>query len=116
MKVCLICAFVPVLNSAFYALNSSYYARWYYMPILVLCGATCYLLSRPALAEQRLPRALRLTTFLTLTAVVFAVVPGKDDDGNTVFGVLDEPAVLGYLWHDDAGYRDFCAAVAFLPP
>lgn len=36
--------------------------------------------------------ALRLTTFLTLTAVVFAVVPGKDDDGNTVFGVLDEPA------------------------
>ena len=92
LKVCVACAFVPVLNSAFYALNSSYYARWYYMPILVLCGATCYLLSRPALAEQRLPRALRLTTFLTLTAVVFAVVPGKDDDGNTVFGVLDEPA------------------------
>ena len=57
LKVCVACAFVPVLNSAFYALNSSYYARWYYMPILVLCGATCYLLSRPALAEQRLPRA-----------------------------------------------------------
>lgn len=107
---------MPVLNSAFYALNSSYYARWYYMPILVLCGATCYLLSRPALAEQRLPRALRLTTFLTLTAVVFAAVPGKDDDGNTVFGVLDEPArfwaifgmtmlgivIFALLWH-------FCA-------
>ena len=28
-------ALVPVLNSAFYALNSSYYARWYYMPIPV---------------------------------------------------------------------------------
>ena len=87
LKVCVACAFVPVLNSAFYALNSSYYARWYYMPILVLCGATCYLLSRPALAEQRLPRALRLTTFLTLTAVVFAVVPGKDDDGNYTFDI-----------------------------
>ena len=113
LKVCVACAFVPVLNSAFYALNSSYYARWYYMPILVLCGATCYLLSRPALAEQRLPRALRMTTFLTLTAVVFAVVPGKDDDGNTVFGVLDEPArfwaifgmtmlgivIFALLWH-----------------
>lgn len=106
-----------MLNSAFYALNSSYYARWYYMPILVLCVVTCYSLSRPALAEQRLPRALRLTTFLTLTAVVFAVVPGKDDDGNTVYGVLTTArAVLGYLRHDDAGYRDFCAAVAFLPP
>ena len=67
LKVCVACAFVPVLNSAFYALNSSYYARWYYMPILVLCGATCYLLSRPALAEQRLPRALRLTTFRART-------------------------------------------------
>ena len=40
MKACILCAFVPVLNSAFYALNSSYYARWYYMPVLVLCGAT----------------------------------------------------------------------------
>ena len=29
LKVCVACAFVPVLNSAFYALNSSYYARWY---------------------------------------------------------------------------------------
>ncbi len=82
---------MPVLNSAFYALNSSYYARWYYMPILVLCGATCYLLS-PGAGRAASAAALRLTTFLTLTAVVFAVVPGKDDDGNTVYGVLDQPA------------------------
>ena len=40
LKVCVVCAFVPILNSLFYALNSSYYARWYYMPVLVLCGAT----------------------------------------------------------------------------
>ena len=63
LKVCVACAFVPVLNSAFYALNSSYYARWYYMPILVLCGATCYLLSRPALAEQRLRLAVQDVLF-----------------------------------------------------
>ena len=75
LKVCVVCAFVPVLNSAFYALNASYYARWYYMPILILCGATCYLLSRPALAERKLPRAFRLTSFITLTAAVFAFVP-----------------------------------------
>ena len=78
LKVCVVCAFVPVLNSAFYALNSSFYARWYYMPILVLCGATCCLLSRPALAERSLPRAFGLTTFITLTAVVFAVLPAKN--------------------------------------
>ena len=104
---------MPVLNSAFYALNSSYYARWYYMPILVLCGATCYLLARPGLAERHLPRAFALTTFITLTAAVFAILPNEDDDGNTVYGVLDQPArfwaifgmtvagivVFALLWH-----------------
>ena len=48
LKVCVVCAFVPILNSLFYALNSSYYARWYYMPVLVLCGATAPLLRRVA--------------------------------------------------------------------
>ena len=114
LKVCVACAFVPVLNSAFYALNSSYYARWYYMPILVLCGATCYLLSRPALAEQRLRGA--------------AADDLPDADGGGVRRCAGQGrrrqrglwragrarAVLGYLRHDDAGYRDFCAAVAFL--
>lgn len=31
---------VPFLNSAFYAFNTSYYARWFYMPILMMCLAT----------------------------------------------------------------------------
>ena len=38
LKICLVCALVPALNSAFYALNSSYYARWFYMPLLLLCA------------------------------------------------------------------------------
>ncbi len=33
-------ALVPILNSAFYAFNQAYYARWFYMPILMLCLAT----------------------------------------------------------------------------
>ena len=33
-------AMVPFLNSAFYAFNTSYYARWFYMPILMMCLAT----------------------------------------------------------------------------
>ena len=33
---CAVFALVPILNSAFYALNSSYYARWFYMPVLIL--------------------------------------------------------------------------------
>ena len=29
-------ALVPILNSAFYMFNAAYYARWYYMPILIM--------------------------------------------------------------------------------
>ena len=89
MKACILCAFVPVLNSAFYALNSSYYARWYYMPVLVLCGATAYVLARPHLSEQQVPRAWRMVALVTLSAAVFALVPNTDEEGNFQLGVVD---------------------------
>ena len=109
----MVCAFVPILNSLFYALNSSYYARWYYMPVLVLCGATASLLARPHLARRELPRAWGLTLAVTLSAAAFGLVPYTDDDGVTTLGVTEEPArfwailgvsvlglvIFGVLWH-----------------
>lgn len=89
LKTCIVCAFVPVLNSAFYALNSSYYARWYYMPVLVLCGATAYTLERPHLAERQILRAWRLVALVTLSAAAFALVPNTDEEGNFQLGVVD---------------------------
>ena len=89
MKACILCAFVPVLNSAFYALNSSYYARWYYMPVLVLCGATAYVLARPHLSEQQVPRAWRVVALVALSAAAFALVPNTDEEGNFQLGVVD---------------------------
>lgn len=113
VATCAIFALVPVLNSAFYALNSSYYARWYYMPVLVLCGATASLLARPHLARRELPRAWGLTLAVTLSAAAFGLVPYTDDDGVTTLGVTEEPArfwailgvsvlglvIFGVLWH-----------------
>ncbi len=40
-------AFVPVLNNAFFAFNATYYARWYFMPMLI-----CVIVSVKALEEQ----------------------------------------------------------------
>ena len=31
-----ICAFIPILNSLFQAANGYYYARWFYMPLLIM--------------------------------------------------------------------------------
>ena len=42
--LCAVCACIPILNSCFYALNGSYYARWFYMPILILTMMTAYAL------------------------------------------------------------------------
>lgn len=35
MTVCVVFALIPVLNQSFSGFNSAYYARWYYMPILI---------------------------------------------------------------------------------
>lgn len=40
VAVCGVMMCVPILNSMYVAFNSSYYARWYYMPILLLCLMT----------------------------------------------------------------------------
>lgn len=89
LKVCVLCAFVPVLNSLFYALNSSYYARWYYMPVLVLCAATCMALRRESLRRTEVRRALRTVALVTAGAAAFALVPRRNEDGGLVLGVVD---------------------------
>ncbi len=38
--ICILCAMIPFLNSAFYMFNGSYYARWFYMPILIMALMT----------------------------------------------------------------------------
>ena len=40
VAVCGIMMCIPVLNSAYVLFNSSYYARWFYMPILLMCLMT----------------------------------------------------------------------------
>lgn len=37
ITICGVMAFVPVLNQLFSALNSAYYVRWLYMPMLIAC-------------------------------------------------------------------------------
>lgn len=88
LRVCVVCALVPVLNSMFYALNSSFYARWYYMPVLILCAATARVLQKEPDFRTELPGALRFTALATASAALFALVP-NEKDGVTTLGVVD---------------------------
>ena len=110
VAVCAVCALVPVLNSAFYALNSSYYARWYYMPTLILAAMTVNALEDP---DIDLDAPARGISWIMLATLVFAVVPVRDDTtGTWSFGVLKNPgqffAVLGFGLLGLMLYRYLC--------
>ena len=111
MAVCAVCALVPVLNSAFYALNSSYYARWYYMPTLILAAMTVNALEDP---DIDLDAPARGIGWIMLATLVFAVVPVRDDTTETwSFGVLKNPeqffVVLGFGLLGLMLYRVLCS-------
>ncbi len=110
VAVCAVCALVPVLNSAFYALNSSYYARWYYMPTLILAAMTVNALEDP---DVDLDAPARGIGWIMLATLVFAVVPVRDDTTETwSFGVLKNPgqffALLGFGLLGLMLYRYLC--------
>ena len=111
VAVCAMCALVPVLNSAFYALNSSYYARWYYMPTLILAAMTVNALEDP---DVNLDAPARGIGWIMLATLVFAVVPVRDDTtGTWSFGVLKNPGqffvVLGFGLLGLMLYRVLCS-------
>ena len=111
VAVCAVCALVPVLNSAFYALNSSYYARWYYMPTLILAAMTVNALEDP---DIDLDAPARGIGWIMLATLVFAVVPVRDDTTEAwSFGVLKNPeqffVVLGFGLLGLMLYRVLCS-------
>lgn len=101
VATCAIFALVPVLNSAFYALNSSYYARWYYMPVLILCVMTASALESPDISADELDAPVRGIGWLMIATLAFALVPVQDGDTKEwSLGVLQNPgqyaAVLSF--------------------
>lgn len=89
--ISLFMAMVPILNSAFVMFNSAYYARWFYMPILILCLATSM-----ATEDRNADWTPSFNWVFAITAVataVFGLMPSnKDGDGKfTQFGLFTDP-------------------------
>lgn len=89
--ICGICACTPILNSAFYAFNGSYYARWYYMPILILAMMTAYALDNRSIAWKS---GLRFTFGLLAAFAVISLFPTKNEEDETVWFSFAQ-----YPWH-----------------
>ena len=89
VAVCMVFALVPILNSAFYALNSSYYARWFYMPVLLMCLATATALERRDIDYVRGVRWYAGGVLLFMVAC--GLTPSKTSEGEWKLGLMDEP-------------------------
>ena len=88
LAICALCAMVPILNSAFYAFNTSYYARWFYMPVLMLCLATAMLTEDKSVDWNV---GLRWTVAITLAfTLVIGFFPQKNSDGELIFGLYTQ--------------------------
>ena len=89
---CIVCAFIPILNSAFYMLNGSYYARWYYMPILIMALMTAYALDNPQIQWKK---SMWVCIVIPFIFGVISLLPTKNKDGKVEF--LEFANIYRYL-------------------
>lgn len=81
LTICLVFSFVPILNASFSAFNFSYYARWFYMPLLIMAMVSCLALERDM---KHLKHGLIVTSILSGLALVIGIIP-KNVDGKLEF-------------------------------
>lgn len=81
-------AMVPILNSAFYAFNTSYYARWFYMPILIMSLATVMLTEDTSVDWSA---GFKWTVGVTAAfALTIGFFPQEDENGKLIFGLYSQ--------------------------
>lgn len=92
--LCIICAFIPILNAMFYMLNGAYYARWYYMPLLIMAMMTAHALDNRDIHWKRGISVCAL--MLTIYGIIF-FLPSRDNEEKVTefFAFANIPA---YFW------------------
>ena len=88
-----ICAFIPGLNCAFQAFNGYYYARWFYMPILIFAMMTAHSLDNK---DSDFMSGLKFNAAVLGVFAVIGCLPTKNSDGKIQFFRL--PAEPYYFW------------------
>lgn len=93
--ICIFMALVPILNSAFYAFNVAYYARWFYMPILIMALATAIICEDKTVDMWK---GFKWSASITVvTALVIGFFPRKNESGKTVLGLFVNSDQMGYF-------------------
>ncbi len=96
MGICIFMSMVPFLNSAFYAFNTSYYARWFYMPVLMICLMTVSLTED---CKTDWGFGYKWVMGITLAvSLVIGLFPQENSDGTLTFGLYTQSEDNVYAW------------------
>lgn len=77
LQVLLVMAFVPALNASFSAFNANYYARWFYMPLLLCACMTAEVMEKEDTAA--LTRGGLLNLGITVLFLLMCFLPVEDN-------------------------------------
>lgn len=95
--LCSLTAFIPILNSMPYLFNSFYYARWYYMFLLMAALATAMCLEQADVVGLQLERTLKQVFAVQLIFVLVVLFfPSQTENGAFTLGLADK-SYLGFL-------------------
>lgn len=74
IKICILFAFIPGLNALFTMFNYNYYARWFYMPLLLMAMMTSL-----ALEDHKIDLigGIKWTTLIICGLAVIGIVPSS---------------------------------------
>ncbi len=91
--VSIVFAFVPILNSAFQLFKGTYYARWFYMPILIMCLMTAYAFDDNNMESDEsvdLKKGIPAVGIVLLSCLIVFFLPSVDEEGNYEFFKIAE--------------------------
>lgn len=99
LGVSLVMAMIPILNSLFSALNWNYYARWFYMPILIMSLAT--VLAFEEYGEdgdfERFKSGFAWVGAVTFACMLIGIIP-KEEDGEIVWFSLEGYPLIFWIY------------------
>lgn len=81
VTICIVFAFVPILNSTFVLFNSSYYARWFYMPVLIMAMMTAYVIEQQGNENEEisLKKGIPLVSIVLGAILAISYLPIKKE-------------------------------------
>ncbi|MBO4878126.1 MAG: YfhO family protein [Ruminococcus sp.] len=99
--LCIIFALIPFLNSLFQMANEYYYARWFYMPILIMAMMTARSLDQEDI--DFMP-AVKISAAMLVVFGIISVLPDKLSDGSYIWFTMTTHTTYFYINLAIAGF------------